>query len=242
MPGKGTNKLERVLAAQLAADGEAGLLKGEERVLTGFSPAEGGRGPRWLLAGEGGRKFLRMNSNSYLGLSLEGDVAAAGETAARALGTGPGAVRFISGTTRAHVDLEEELASFHGGREARQVPCGVHSSDCRLEAFVLARLVDLHLELAQQIQNTLQTLGFLGIAFRDSMQKASGVGKDSQHGPDHSSPTVQSEAVPRRASPPRSRRPHPYRLGNWRSKSANRCFNLWTMESTQLGVRPPPSR
>jgi glycine C-acetyltransferase len=109
----GTDKLDRALTAELAADDEAGLLKGEERVLTGFSPAEGGKGPRWHLASEGEREFLRMNSNSYLGLSLDRDIAAAGEAAARALGTGPGAVRFISGTTRAHVELEEQLASFH---------------------------------------------------------------------------------------------------------------------------------
>jgi glycine C-acetyltransferase len=110
----GADKLDRLLAAQLSADGEAGLLKGEERVLTGYVPARGGKGPRWHLAGEGEREFLRMNSNSYLGLSLDVDVAAAGERAVRALGTGPGAVRFISGTTRAHVELEEKLASFHG--------------------------------------------------------------------------------------------------------------------------------
>ena len=45
------------------------------------------------------------------------------EAAARAFGTGPGAVRFISGTYTPHVELEKALAAFHG-REA----CMIFSS------------------------------------------------------------------------------------------------------------------
>jgi glycine C-acetyltransferase len=41
----------------------------------------------------------------------------AAERAIRSYGAGPGAVRFISGTSRPHVELEERLAAFHG-REA----------------------------------------------------------------------------------------------------------------------------
>ena len=44
------------------------------------------------------REFLRMNSNSYLGMGCGREVIAAEEEAARAFGAGPGAVRFISGT------------------------------------------------------------------------------------------------------------------------------------------------
>ena len=58
-----------------------------------------------------------MNSNSYLGLSLNARVLAAEEEAVRRYGTGPGAVRFISGTWAPHVALERRLAQFHG-REA----------------------------------------------------------------------------------------------------------------------------
>jgi glycine C-acetyltransferase len=55
-----------------------------------------------------------MNSNSYLGLAGNKAVVAAEEDAARKFGTGPGAVRFISGTFTPHVELEKRLAVFHG--------------------------------------------------------------------------------------------------------------------------------
>ena len=47
-----------------------------------------------------------MNSNSYLGMGLRAEVVRAEEEATAEFGAGPGAVRFISGTYRAHVDLE----------------------------------------------------------------------------------------------------------------------------------------
>jgi glycine C-acetyltransferase len=58
-----------------------------------------------------------MNSNSYLGLSRHPAVIDAEESATREFGAGPGAVRFISGTYRPHVRLEDRLAGFHD-REA----------------------------------------------------------------------------------------------------------------------------
>ena len=79
-----------------------------------------GRGPRFRPRGAGQREFLRMNSNSYLGMSLHLDVIAAEEEAAQRYGAGPGAVRFISGTYDAHVELERRLAEFHT-REAAMI-------------------------------------------------------------------------------------------------------------------------
>jgi len=71
------------------------------------------KGPRFRLKAMGDRNFLRMNSNSYLGLSLQRDIIVAEEDAVRACGTGPGAVRFISGTWAMHTELEQTLAAFH---------------------------------------------------------------------------------------------------------------------------------
>jgi glycine C-acetyltransferase len=96
----------------------AGTAKGAETVVVGVRPAEGDRGPRFLLAGEGDREFMRMNSNSYLGMGLRPEVVHAEEEATRAFGAGPGAVRFISGTYRQHLDLERELAAFHSRKAA----------------------------------------------------------------------------------------------------------------------------
>jgi glycine C-acetyltransferase len=114
---------DRLLAAlrssidQLEAQGTA---KGAEDVYVGVVPAEGSRGPRFHLEGHGDRQFLRMNSNSYLGMSLVSAVIEAEHRVAQDFGAGPGAVRFISGTYRHHVELEERLAAFHG-REAAMI-------------------------------------------------------------------------------------------------------------------------
>lgn len=112
-----TGRLERLLEERLQELAEAGRLKGPETVIRGVLPPRDGKGPRYLLEGSGSKAFLRMNSNSYLGLSLRPKIIEAEEQAARDYGTGPGAVRFISGTWSPHVALERRLAAFHG-REA----------------------------------------------------------------------------------------------------------------------------
>ncbi|MDP6709004.1 MAG: aminotransferase class I/II-fold pyridoxal phosphate-dependent enzyme [Alphaproteobacteria bacterium] len=108
-----SERLEKVLSATLDDLAERGTLKGGESVITQVLPPADGKGPRYLLAGEGERPFLRFNSNGYLGLALAAEVVAAEEAAVRAYGTGPGAVRFISGTYAPHLALERRLAAFH---------------------------------------------------------------------------------------------------------------------------------
>jgi glycine C-acetyltransferase len=108
-----TPRLETVLSEHLKALERFGRLKGEESVTAGVIPGGGGKGPRYLLKGHGDRPFLRMNSNGYLGLTLNAKVRTAEEDAVRRYGTGPGAVRFISGTWEPHVALEHRLAAFH---------------------------------------------------------------------------------------------------------------------------------
>lgn len=107
------DKLETALDATLTELNAKGTLKGKEKVITGFRPKQGGHGPRYYLAGQGKKEFLKMNSNSYLGLSFHPEVIKAEMEAAEELGVGPGAVRFISGTFQPHVQLEEKLAEFH---------------------------------------------------------------------------------------------------------------------------------
>ncbi|MFN3744885.1 MAG: aminotransferase class I/II-fold pyridoxal phosphate-dependent enzyme [Hyphomicrobiaceae bacterium] len=108
-----TLRLETVLIERLKELQRSGRLKGEESVIAGVVPASDGKGPRYLLKGHGDRPFLRMNSNSYLGLALSAKVKAAEEEAVGRYGTGPGAVRFISGTWEPHIALERRLAAFH---------------------------------------------------------------------------------------------------------------------------------
>jgi len=108
------------LAAELAALDARGNPKRHESVITEVVPPRGGFGPRYRLAGEGPKEFLKMNSNNYLGMNLRPEVVAAEEEAARRFGAGPGAVRFISGTYSTHVALEARLAEFHR-REAAMI-------------------------------------------------------------------------------------------------------------------------
>lgn len=120
-------QIENILSEKLNDLKARGTLKGEEKVITGIKGAKDGFGPRYLLAEQGEKEFLRMNSNSYLGLSLNKDVIQAEEEACRKFGAGPGAVRFISGTYKPHVKLEKRLAHFHG-REAAMVFSSAYST------------------------------------------------------------------------------------------------------------------
>jgi len=105
-------RLDDTLAAEVSALRDTGTAKGREAVIVGIEPGQGGLGPRLILDGSE-QRFLRMNSNSYLGLSRHPAVVGAEEAATREFGAGPGAVRFISGTYQAHIDLEQLLAGFH---------------------------------------------------------------------------------------------------------------------------------
>lgn len=111
-------QIEKTLTEKLNDLKAKGTLKGEEKVITGIKEPKDGFGQRSLLAGQGEKEFLRMNSNSYLGLSLNKNVIQAEEDACRKFGTGPGAVRFISGTFMPHVELEKRLANFHSRESA----------------------------------------------------------------------------------------------------------------------------
>lgn len=111
-----SDRLQQLLQQQLDDLTHSRRRKGFEHVVTGRILADGTRGPRYNLAGHA-RPFLRMNSNSYLGLGYHPQVVAASEAAVAQYGVGPGAVRFISGTLEPHVRLEARLAAFHG-REA----------------------------------------------------------------------------------------------------------------------------
>ena len=111
------DRLTGVLNGLVARMEEQGTAKGAEVVVREVIPAVDGHGPRFLLEGQGDKRFIRMNANSYLGLSLHPEVVEAEEATARAMGAGPGAVRFIAGTHAPHTALERELAAFHGREE-----------------------------------------------------------------------------------------------------------------------------
>jgi len=115
-----TSRFEQSLIKKLAEIDAKGALKGHEKIIAAIKPAENGRGPRYFIEGQGDKAFIRMNANAYLGLARDERLVSAEEAAVRAYGTGPGAVRFISGTYQPHVELEKQLARFHN-REAAMI-------------------------------------------------------------------------------------------------------------------------
>lgn len=110
-------KLENALNAYVDDVKAKGTAKGAEMVITEIIPPKDGNGPRYVVEGYK-QQFIKMNSNSYLGWSMNKDVIAAEELGTKQFGVGPGAVRFISGTHKAHIDLEKRLAKFHGRESA----------------------------------------------------------------------------------------------------------------------------
>ncbi|MEE9441444.1 MAG: aminotransferase class I/II-fold pyridoxal phosphate-dependent enzyme [candidate division Zixibacteria bacterium] len=107
-------RFSRYLQTQIDELNATGTAKGKELVVTEVIKADGKRGPRFKLDGYGDKEFIRMNSNSYLGLQFQDHMLKAEEEGAQQYGVGPGAVRFISGTYKPHIELEKRLAKFHG--------------------------------------------------------------------------------------------------------------------------------
>ncbi|MCU0256123.1 MAG: aminotransferase class I/II-fold pyridoxal phosphate-dependent enzyme [Vicinamibacterales bacterium] len=111
-------RFNATLVQEVASLETEGRAKAPERIIVGYVPAAHGRGPRYRLEGTDG-EFLRMNANSYLSLSFHPAVLAAADEACHAFGAGPGAVRFIDGTSVHHVALERRIAQFVGRPAAR---------------------------------------------------------------------------------------------------------------------------
>ncbi len=66
----------------------------------------------------GGKAFLVFNSNDYLGMRFNPRLSEVEHEASIKFGCGPGGVRFISGTTEIHKELEQAIAAFHNRQDA----------------------------------------------------------------------------------------------------------------------------
>ncbi len=106
------DKLDSELNKELEIIKGEGRAKSPERVIVGYLPPSGDNGPRFMLKGSD-KKYLRMNSNGYLGLAYDERLKNAAHEVTEKLGVGPTAVRFIDGTYEPHVKLESKLAEFH---------------------------------------------------------------------------------------------------------------------------------
>jgi glycine C-acetyltransferase len=86
--------------------------KRKERIIEGFTNDPS---PKGIIEG---KEYYIFNSNDYLGLRHHPELKKAEHEASQKYGTGPGAVRFISGSLKVHRDLEKAVAKFHGRDDA----------------------------------------------------------------------------------------------------------------------------
>lgn len=129
------NKLKRVLTEKLNNFKNEGRLKGEEKIILDILPPADGFGRK--IVTEGNQNLINFASNSYLGLANDQRLVKAEHDAAIKFGVGPGAVRFISGTQKPHLLLEEKIAAFFN-REAAMIYSSAYAANCG----IIAPLVD----------------------------------------------------------------------------------------------------
>lgn len=122
-------KIEEVLNDNLLSLKESNRLKGKERVITGILPHEKDHGVR-IETGKG-KSFINFASNGYLGVSKNPKLIDAEHKASLKYGVGPGAVRFISGTYKPHIDLENRIARFFE-KESAMIFNSAYSANCGL--------------------------------------------------------------------------------------------------------------
>lgn len=95
-----------------------------------------------------GKKVLSFCSNDYLGLANHPDVVAAFKTAADQYGVGSGSAHLVSGHSKEHHALEEELADFIGTERALLFSTGYMAN-----IGVVSALCDRHSEIYEDKLN-----------------------------------------------------------------------------------------
>lgn len=101
-----------VLDREIGRIDRAKTSKRFEKIITGFTKE---KSPKAIIGKE---KFQVFNSNDYLGLRHHPLLKKAEHQTSEIFGTGPGAVRFISGSLKVYRDLEKTIAKFHKREDA----------------------------------------------------------------------------------------------------------------------------
>ncbi len=121
---------DRAAIATALAALDAGALRRRRRVVDHYpDPLDGTR------ASVGGRVLRVFCSNDYLGLAHHPELRAALQAAAAQFGVGSGAAHLITGHSRPHQQLEEELAEYTGRERALLFSTGYMANLGVLGAF-----------------------------------------------------------------------------------------------------------
>ncbi|MCI9435500.1 MAG: glycine C-acetyltransferase, partial [Bacilli bacterium] len=84
----------------------------------------------------GGKSYINLSSNNYLGLATDEDLKKAAKDAIDSHGVGAGAVRTINGTLDLHRELEETLAQFKGTESAIAYQSGFNCNMAAISAVM----------------------------------------------------------------------------------------------------------
>ncbi|MCD8817737.1 glycine C-acetyltransferase [Mammaliicoccus sciuri] len=84
----------------------------------------------------GGKSYINLSSNNYLGLATDEDLKIAAKDAIDSHGVGAGAVRTINGTLDLHRELEETLAQFKGTESAIAYQSGFNCNMAAISAVM----------------------------------------------------------------------------------------------------------
>ncbi|UXV32067.1 glycine C-acetyltransferase [Mammaliicoccus sciuri] len=84
----------------------------------------------------GGKNYINLSSNNYLGLATDEDLKKAAKDAIDSHGVGAGAVRTINGTLDLHREIEETLAQFKGTESAIAYQSGFNCNMAAISAVM----------------------------------------------------------------------------------------------------------
>ena len=87
-----------------------------------------GGAPQAVTLYDDGRHRINLGSNNYLGLAADPRVIEAATAALRGFGTSTSGSRVLNGTTRLHLELEEELADHYGTEAAVLTSSGINAN------------------------------------------------------------------------------------------------------------------
>lgn len=101
-----------------------------------FRPLEENEGPIVTIEG---RKIIMAGSNNYLGLTSDPRVKEAAKKAIDKYGTSCSGSRYLTGTVKLHVELEEKLAEFFGKEDCMIVSTGYQAGQAVIPTLVQGR-------------------------------------------------------------------------------------------------------